>query len=72
MSIDNSPLRTSTVCAILAIAFLLASQWLYAGGSGSIKAHIVDKITGDPLIGANVVVLHASLGGPPIWTALLQ
>jgi TonB-dependent receptor len=35
---------------------------LYAAGSGTIKGHVFDKVTGDPLIGASVVVLNTSLG----------
>jgi uncharacterized membrane protein YccF (DUF307 family) len=63
MSIDKFRFRISIVCAILAAAFCLASQSLYAAGSGTIKGKILDKITGDPLIGANVVVMNTSLGG---------
>jgi TonB-dependent receptor len=62
MSIGTSRFRTSLVCAILVAAFSLASQSLYAAGSGSIKGHIFDKTTNDPLIGANIVVLNTSLG----------
>ena len=41
-------------------AFL--GQSLFAAGSGTIKGKILDKLTGDPLIGANVVVVGTSLG----------
>ena len=62
MSIGISRFRASLVCAIIAAAFSLTFQPLYAAGSGSIKGHVFDKVTGDPLIGANVVVLNTSLG----------
>jgi TonB-dependent receptor len=62
MSIGNSRFRASLVWAIIVAAFSLTFQPLYAAGSGSIKGHVFDKVTGDPLIGANVVVLNTSLG----------
>lgn len=36
---------------------------LYAAGSNTIKVHILDKGTGGPLIGANLIVVGSSLGG---------
>jgi TonB-dependent receptor len=38
------------------------TESLFAAGSGSIKGVVLDKVTGDPLIGANIVVLNTSLG----------
>jgi TonB-dependent receptor len=61
MAIGTFRFRVSLVCAILA-TFSLTVQLLYAAGSGSIKGHVFDKVTGEPLIGANVVVLNSSLG----------
>src|SRR5208283_5246489 len=61
MSTGTSYFRGSLICAIV-VAFSLTFQSLYAAGSGSVKGHIFDKVTGDPLIGANVVVLNTSLG----------
>ncbi len=46
----------------MVVAFSLTVQSLYASGTGSIKGRILDKSTGDPLIGANVLVLTTSLG----------
>jgi TonB-dependent receptor len=62
MSIGSSRIRNSIVCIILAAVFSLTFQSLYAAGSGTIKGHVFDKVTSDPLIGANVVVLNTSLG----------
>jgi len=62
MSIGTSRFRASLVCAIIAVAFSLTFQPLYAAGSGSIKGHVFDKVTGDPLIGANVVVSQYKFG----------
>src|SRR5208283_723965 len=46
----------------MVVAFILTFQSLYAAGTGSVKGRILDKITGDPLIGANVLVVNTSLG----------
>jgi TonB-dependent receptor len=64
MSIGTFHLRTSLVCAFIAAAFLLTSPSLYAAGSGTIKGKVLDKATGDPLIGATVAVVGTSLGAP--------
>ena len=61
MAIGTFRFRVSLVCAVV-IAFSLIFQSLYAAGSGTIKGHIFDKTTNDPLIGANIVVLNTSLG----------
>jgi TonB-dependent receptor len=61
MAIGAIRFRASLVCAIV-VSFSITFQSLYAAGSGSIKGHIFDKVTSDPLIGANVVVLNTSLG----------
>ena len=64
MSIGTFRFRTSFVCAVIAAAFSLTSQYVYAAGSGIIKGKILDKLTGDPLIGATVAVVGTSLGAP--------
>ena len=64
MSIGTFRLRTSLVCALIAAAYLLTSPSLYAAGSGTIKGKVLDKLTGDPLIGANIMVVGTSLGAP--------
>ena len=61
MAIGTFRLRASLVCAIVA-TFSFTFQSLYAFGSGSIKGHVFDKVTSEPLIGANVVVLNTGLG----------
>ena len=47
---------------LIALFFTFAFQSIYAQGSGSIKGQVVDSETGEPLIGANVVILNTSLG----------
>ena len=42
--------------------FLLLSQTVSAQGTGIIKGHVADKLTGDPLVGANVIVAQTNLG----------
>jgi len=64
MSIGTFRLRTSLVCALIAAAFSLTSPSLYAAGSGTLKGKVLDKLTGDPLIGANIIVVGTSLGAP--------
>ena len=59
-------MRTVRFCAkyfsiILAMSAFLC-QSLFAAGSGTIKGKILDSLTGDPLIGANVVVVGTNLG----------
>ena len=61
MSTGTSCFRGSIIC-VMVVAFSLTFQSMYAAGTGSIKGRILDKSTGDPLIGANVLVLNTSLG----------
>lgn len=51
---------TNLFLPLLIICFI--SHLSYAAGSGIIKGHIVDKSTGEPLIGANIIILNTSLG----------
>ena len=53
--------RAKYFSIVLAMSAFLG-QSLFAAGSGTIKGKILDKLTGDPLIGANVVVVGTSLG----------
>ena len=62
MSIGNSSTRRKLSCVFVAMMFIM-TQSLFAVGSGTIKAKVLDKVTGDVLIGANVVILNTSLGG---------
>ena len=41
---------------------LILTQFSFAAGSGSIKGHVLDKSTGEPLLGANIVVQNTSIG----------
>lgn len=61
MSTGTYCFRRSLLCGIVAV-FSLTFQSLYAAGSGTVKGRILDKSTGDPLIGANIVVVNTSLG----------
>jgi TonB-dependent receptor len=46
----------------IAVCLAVAFQPIYAQGSGSIKGSVVDSETGEPVIGANVVIENTSLG----------
>ena len=61
MTISNSSTRSKRSCVFVAM-MLIMTQSLFAADSGSIKGHILDKTTGEPLIGANIVILNTSLG----------
>ncbi len=61
MSTGTFCVRGSAVRAVT-VAFVLTFQSMYAAGTGSIKGRVLDKSSGDPLIGANVLVLNTSLG----------
>jgi TonB-dependent receptor len=61
ISIDSSYLRNK-ISSWFLLSFFLALQPVLAQGSGSIKGKVVDSQTGDPLIGANVVLQSTSLG----------
>ena len=61
MSTGTSWFRGSII-RVMVVVFVLTFQSLYAAGTGSIKGRVLDKSTGDPLIGANVLVLNTSLG----------
>jgi TonB-dependent receptor len=55
--------RFHFICVlIVAVVFCITIPSAFAAGSGSLKGYILDKVTGEPLIGANVVVLNTSLG----------
>lgn len=61
MSIDTSFLRRRVGCGVL-LGLIFAFQFVSAQGLGSFKGRIVDSQTGDPLIGANVIIQNTSLG----------
>ncbi len=61
MSSRNSSIRSRLTFTFLLI-ISIAAQSLFAAGSGIIKAKILDKTTGEPLIGANIIVLNTSIG----------
>ncbi len=48
---------------LLFIGLLLAGESIYAGQAGKIAGYIKDKDTGEPIIGANVIVEGTFLGG---------
>jgi TonB-dependent receptor len=47
---------------LVALFFVFICQPMYAQVSGSIRGQVVDGETGDPLIGANVIIVNTSLG----------
>jgi TonB-dependent receptor len=57
----NALYRRSFFFWSMLLVFLIA-QISFAAGSGTIKGHIVDKSTGEPLIGANILIQTTSLG----------
>ena len=61
MSTGTSRFRGS-VTWVMMVALPLTFQSMCAAGTGSIKGRILDKTTGDPLVGANALVLNTSLG----------
>jgi len=54
--------RIACAGACVVLAALLLSQPALAAASGLIRGRIVDKTSGDPLPGANVVVVNTSIG----------
>jgi TonB-dependent receptor len=71
MSIGNSSARSKLACACVAM-MLIMTQSLFAAGSGTVKGKVLDKATGEPLIGANIVVLNTSLGGSANFDGLVN
>ena len=61
MSIDSSYTRSRLACAVV-IVMLVMTQSLFAQGSGTLNGRIVDKETGEALVGANVLVATTNLG----------
>jgi len=52
----------SSFATIILAALLLSSQGLFAQGSISVRGRVFDKKSGEPLPGANVIVLNSTLG----------
>ncbi len=61
MSIGTSYTRSRLACAVV-IVMLVMTQSLFAQGSGTLNGRIVDKETGEALVGANVLVATTNLG----------
>ncbi|MGD0339133.1 MAG: TonB-dependent receptor [Bacteroidota bacterium] len=61
MSLGYTYRRLLGVCLFLSIFIVQSSL---AQGSGTIKGQVVDQATGDPLPGANIVVVNTSIGSP--------
>jgi outer membrane receptor protein involved in Fe transport len=56
-------LRTKKIIRIFAIILLTCfSQYSFAGTTGKIAGKIFDKTTGEPLIGANILIVGTSMG----------
>ncbi len=61
MSIGTSYTRSKFACAAAAV-MLMVTQALFAQGSGTLIGRILDKETGEALVGANVIVTNTNLG----------
>ncbi|MGA9408320.1 MAG: TonB-dependent receptor [Bacteroidota bacterium] len=61
MSIGTSYTRSKIACAVVAM-MLLTAQTLFAQGSGTLNGRVLDKETGEALVGANVIVANTNLG----------
>ena len=61
MSIGTSYTRSKLACAVVAV-MLMAAQTLFAQGSGTLNGRVLDKATGEALVGANVLVVNTNLG----------
>lgn len=49
--------NTSRMFGVLMTLFLLSVSSLYAGETGKIAGKVVDKNTGEPLVGANIIIV---------------
>jgi TonB-dependent receptor len=61
MSVSLCHDRRNVACTLAALMFLLL-QSSFAASSGTIKGRVLDRESGDPLPGANVVVQNTSIG----------
>ncbi len=61
MTIDTPRIQSKLICGCL-FAFFFLFQSVFAQGSGSVKGRVVDNETGNPLFGANVLVLNTTIG----------
>jgi len=51
-----------TLSSIVYLLFTLISSYVYAGTTGKIAGKIIDAGSGEPLIGANVIIVETNLG----------
>jgi len=56
--------KWSNIPCLLLAASLFSFYSLFAQGSGALKGRVLDSETGEPLVGANVVIQNTSLGSP--------
>jgi TonB-dependent receptor len=61
MFIGNACFRGTIACVFLFVLFFMI-QPIYAAGSGSLKGHVIDNQSKDPLVGANIIIQNTSLG----------
>jgi TonB-dependent receptor len=61
MSIDVSSTWGRIFCTLL-LSWIIAVSSVYARASGSMRGRVIDKETGEPLIGASIIVENTSLG----------
>lgn len=56
------PLQIFRMMGVVGILMTIVFQGMVAQGSGRIRGTVLDQATGDPLPGANIIVLNTSLG----------
>ena len=61
MQILTSSNRGGILCKLLFASFFTFSS-VFAQGSGAMKGRVLDNETGEPLVGANIVIQNTSLG----------
>ena len=61
MSIGSSYTRSRLACAVAAV-LLVMTQSLFAQSSGTLSGRVLDKESGEALVGANVLIENTNLG----------
>ncbi|MGA9405943.1 MAG: TonB-dependent receptor [Bacteroidota bacterium] len=61
MFIGTSNTSSKLACTFVAM-MLMTAQTLFAQGSGTLNGRVLDKETGEPLVGANILIANTNLG----------
>ena len=51
-----------SIASLLSLLLILFNEQVFAGTTGKISGQIIDVTTGEPLIGANVIIVGTNLG----------